>query len=412
MRKTLATLTACALGILGAAALVSPSPAHAQAKPQTVSKGVAKPLKAAQEALQKKSWQEALAKLNEADAVAGKTPFDQFTINEMRGFAYVRTGNYAEAARALEAGLNSGLLDQADVSQRVKALAQVNYQIKNYDKAIEYGNRAVKSGFADAELYTLIGQAYYVKGDYKGTLRFMEDYVGDQIKRGQTPKEQSLQLVMSSCVKLDDTACTTRALEKMVQYYPKPEYWQNIVYSLFRTPDVDDRLMLNTYRLASDVNAIKRGEDYTEMAQLAIEQGSPGEAVAILNKGFEKNVFTEQREKEKNQRLLDSAKKAAAADQASLAKLEADAGKAKTGAAEAGVGKAYLSYGQYDKAAAALQRGLTKGGLSNPEETQILLGIAQLKSGNKAEAVKNFKAIKDDSKYARIANLWALHSQQ
>src|SRR5690606_14019265 len=101
----------------------------------------------------------------------------------------------------------------------------------------------------------------------------------------------------------------------------------------------------------------------------------------------------------KNQRLLDAAKKSAAADQAGLAKLAADAASAKTGGADIGLGKGYLSYGQYDKAAAAFQRGVSKGGLSDSGEAQLLLGIAQLKSGNKADALKSFAALKDDKKY-------------
>lgn len=413
MRKTssLASLLATALLAAGLAAATGIAHAAEQAKGPTVSRALAKPLKAAQEALGKKDWQGALTRLGEADAVAGKSPYDQHLIAEMRGFAYVRLGNYAEAAKNLEAGLNSGFLAQEDIPTRVRALSQLYYQTKNYGKAIEYGNRAIKGGFADADIYTLVGQAYYVQGDYRGTLKFMDNYVDDQVRRGQTPKKQSLELILSSCIKMKDDNCTTGALERLVKYYPSPEYWKNIMYSLFRAPDRDDKVLLNTFRLAVDVDALTRGEEYTEMAQLAIEQGTPGEAVTVLEKAFAKNIFTDEREKDKNQRLLDAAKKSAAADQAALAKLEGEAAKAKTGGADAGLGKGYLSYGQYDKAAAALQRGLTKGGLSDASEARLLLGIAQLKSGSKGDAIKTFSSLKGDAKYGRLAGLWAIHAQ-
>lgn len=411
MRKTLSLAPVIAMALLAIGSLTPAGSAlAADAKGPTVSRALAKPLKAAQDALGKKDWQGAIAKLNEADAISGKTPYDQHLINEMRGFAYVRTGNYAEAAKNLEAGLNSGFLAQDDIPTRIRALAQISYQTKNYDKAIEYGNRAIRGGYADAEMYTLVGQAYYVQGDYKGTLKFMDNYVDSQVRRGETPKKQSLELILSSCVKLKDDNCTTGALERLVKYYPTPEYWKNIMYSLFRV-DTDDRVLLNTFRLAADVDAMTRGEEYTEMAQLAIEQGSPGEAVSILEKAFAKNIFTDARDKDKNQRLLDAAKKSAATDQAGLAKLEAEADKAKTGGADIGLGKGYLSYGQYDKAAAAFQRGLTKGGLSDSAEAKLLLGIAQFKSGKKSDAIKSFNSLKDDAKYARLAGLWAIHAQ-
>jgi hypothetical protein len=76
------------------------------------------------------------------------------------------------------------------------------------------------------------------------------------------------------------------------------------------------------------------------------------------------------------------------------------------------LGQAYLSFDQYDKAAEAIQRGIGKGSLKQPEEAQILLGIAQLKRKNADEASKAFKAIKGgDAKLTRIANLWALHAR-
>lgn len=413
MRKTFGVVPVIAVALLafGSATVSGTASAADAAKGPTVSKNLAKPLKAAQEALAKKDWRGALEKLDAADAASGKSPYDQHLIAEMRGFAYVRLNNYPEAAKNLEAGLNSGFLAQEDVPTRVRALAQIYYQTKNYGKAIEYGNRAIRDGYADADLYTLVGQAYYVQGDYKGTLKFMDNYVDGQVRRGQTPKKQSLELILSSCVKMKNDDCTTAALERLVKYYPSPEYWQNIMYTLFRAPARDDKVLLNTYRLAVDVDSLSRGEDYTEMAQLAIEQGSPGEAVSVLEKAFAKGVFTDQREKDKNQRLLDAAKKSAAADQAALAKLEGDAGKAKTGAADVGLGKGYLSYGQYDKAAAAIQRGIKKGGLSDASEAQLLLGISQFKSGNKTDALKTFNGLKSDARYGRLAGLWAIHAQ-
>lgn len=382
-------------------------------EPPKVSKAAAKPLKAAQEAMQAKKYDEALAKLKEVQGLSGLAPYDTHLMNEMFGFVYVRTGNYAEAAKALEAGLNSGFLDPSEAPQRVKALAQVNYQIKNYDKAIEFGNRAIKDGNADDDMYTLVSQAYYIKGDYKGALKFIDGYVDTQVKAGKTPKEQPLQLIMSSCVKLDDQECTTKALERMVAYYPKPEYWQNLLYSMFQSQATgNDKGLLNVYRLASEVDVLKRPEDYTEMAQLAIESGSPGEAVRILEKGFAKSVFTEQRDKDRNQRLLDSAKKQSATDQASLSKIEKDTATAKTGDKDVSLGLAYLSYEQYPKAVEALNRGLTKGGVRNEGEARLLLGIAQLKSGNKDEAAKAFQQVKGNPTLERLANLWTLHAKQ
>ena len=392
--------------------LARPVFADEKAEKPTNSPKLAKPLKAAHDDLNAKKYADAIVKLKEAEGIAGKTPYDQHLINDMLGFAYIRTNNFPEAAKSLEAELNDGFTPQADIPARVRALAQLNYQIKNYDKAIEYGTRAIKGGFADDEMKTLVGQAYYLKGDWKGTLRYEDEFVNSQIKEGHTPKSEALQLILSACVKLNDSACETRALERVVTYYPKPDYWYQLLFTMRQQTSGNDANTLQTYRLMSEVDVLKNPDDYTEMAQLALEAGSPGEAQRILEKGFAKGVFTDQRAKERNQRLLESAKKAAATDQASLAKVEKEAETAKTGTKSVGLGLAYLGYGQYDKAADAISKGLDKGGVKDEAQARLLLGIAQLKGGHKEEATKSFHAVKGDPSLERLANLWTLHAKQ
>jgi hypothetical protein len=379
---------------------------------QAVSKGAAKVLKAANDAVQAKKWDEAIARLQEAQALPNRTPYDNYVIAQLQAFAYARKGNYAEAGKAMEAQLESGMVPAAEQTNLVKGLSTVYYQLKNYPKSSEYGLRAIKAGGGDAETYTLVAQSYYLQGKYQDTVKFLNDYISDQEKRGQSPKEQTLQLVSESYIKLNDNNGSTATLEKLVSYYPKPNYWNNLLYVLMRTEGNSDRVTLNIYRLMLDTNTLKQASDFTEMAQLALEQGTPCEAQRVIEKGVAENAFAEQRDKERNQRLLDTSKKACATDQAGIAKFETEAKAAAGGEADVRLGQAYLSFDQYDKAVEAIQRGIGKGSLKSPEEAQILLGMAQLKRKNADEAGKAFKAVKGgDAKLTRLANLWALHAK-
>ena len=406
---------AAASAVLLGAGLTSPVARAADEKkaPEAkVSKNASKPLKAAKDAADAKKYPEALEELKKVEAMSDRTPYDTHVMNELYGFVYVRTQQYAEAAKSLEAGLTDGFLTEADQSTRLKALAQVNYQIKNYDKAIEFGDKVIKAGQADDDMVTLVSQAYYIKGDYPGTMKFVNEYNDNLIKAGKTPKEQALNLVLSSCLKVDDNECATKALERMVSYYPKPDYWQNLLYSLFQQEGQTDKSLLQVYRLAADVDVLKRPDDYTEYAQLAIEAGSPGEAEFILEKGMAKNIFTDPKLIDRNKRLLENAKKQADQDRASLDKIAKDAASGKTGDKDVSIGLAYLGYKQYDKAVEAIQRGLSKPGVQNQGEAHLLLGIALLGSGKREDAQKAFNSVKGDAKLERIANLWSLHARQ
>ena len=401
-------------GALIVAAALTPVTSAGAAEPskQQPSPKLQKPLHDAQEALKAKKYPEAIAKLKEADAMAGKTPYDQHVINDFLGNAYINIQDYGAAAKMYESEIDDGFTPDSEKPQKTRAITELYYQVKNYDKAIEYGNRAVKGGFADERMRTLISQAYYLKGDYKGTYKFTEANIEDQIKRGETPKKDTLLLAFSACQKMNDDACQIKAIEKLVEYYPQPDYWAQLLYGLRQQTSGNDASTLQVYRLMLEVDVLKSADDYSEMAQLALEAGSAGEAQHVLEKGFAKNAFTEQRVKERNQRLLESAKKSAATDQAGLPKLERDAEAASTGQKNYAVGFAYLGYQQPDKAADQLAKGLAKGGVKDEAGARLLLGIAQLKSGHKDDAVKSFKAVKGDPALERLANLWILHAKQ
>ncbi len=410
VKRNLVAAMALGAAVLCGAGLAGITPALAKSA-QTVSRAVGLPLKAAQGDLQKGDYQAALSKLNEADSLPHKTPYEIHVIHEMQGFAYVRTHQYALAAKALEPGLTDGFLSPSQIPQRTVALAQLYYQIRNYDKAIQYGEQAIDKGWADAQMPTLVGQAYYLKGDWRGVQHFEQSQIAADEKKGAAPTNESLQLLLSACLKMKDETCENNTLEKLVVYHPKPAYWQQLLYGMFKTVKSDSNL-LQTYRLAEEVDVLKRPEDYTDFAQLAIEAGSPGEAEQVIEKGLQNNVFSDARTKGKAERLLADAKQAAARDQASLGKSAQEAALAKNGNQDVGLGLAYYGYQQYDKAVQVLTQGIAKGGLKDPPAAHLLLGIAQLKAGNKAAALKSFNAVKGNPTLQRLATLWSLRARQ
>src|SRR5207302_1107655 len=119
--------------IAGCAGMLLAGRALAEEGKNNVSAKMAKPLKAAQDDLTAKRYSDAILKLKESQASPGKSPYDQHVINEMLKVAYVRTGNYADAAKVMEAEIDDGFVPQSELQGLVRSLAQVNYQIKNYE---------------------------------------------------------------------------------------------------------------------------------------------------------------------------------------------------------------------------------------------------------------------------------------
>jgi hypothetical protein len=386
-------MTNRALGLAVAAlALVLAAPA---ADAQSVSKGVAKTLAAAQSASKSRRWGECLGKLREAEAVAGLSAYDRFVINELRGFCALSSGDNGTAIRAYETNLGSQYA--SNKGARVKALMQLHYNNRNYPRAIEYGRQAQKGGFADGDVNTLLAQSYYQQGDFKATRAFTADLISQAERRGQAPRQNYLQLNLNSCIKLKDTACETAGFEKLVTYYPNPEGWASLMQSMLKGgPDVT---LLNSFRLASEVGA------------LSLERGLPGEAASVMETAFARKVFTEQRDIDRNTRLLNSAKSRIAADKAGLAAADRAAAAGASAEDDLRVAQAYMSYGQHAQAVVAAERAVKKGNGKTPGEAQLILGLAQFKAGNKPAAVKAFKAVKGDPSIERVAKLWSLRAQ-
>jgi hypothetical protein len=413
LASSIVTLTVAALALgagVSTPAWSADKPEKAAAKPG-VSRALSKDINAAQKALTDKNYPEAIAKLTELEAKSGKSPYDQYIINELMAFAQMNSQNFGEAARLFETSVGSEFLPAADVGQRYKVLATLNYQTKTYDKAALYGGKAVEADPADDNMVTLTGQAYYLSKDYPNTIKFTTANIDKDIAAGKVPKEQTLLLYRSACVNMDDANCTAKATEQLVTYSPKPEYWQQLLDPMFRAKGQNNISLLYTYRLANAVDALRTADDYIEYADLAMQAGSPGEAQKVLEKGIQKQVLTSGSAAEQSKKQLASAKAQAETDKAGLDKVAKDAAANAAGSRDIGVGLAYYGYEQYDKAVEHLQRGLTKSGVKNPAEAQLLLGISQLAAGKKEDAQASFKAVKGDPQLERIAGLWALHAK-
>jgi hypothetical protein len=400
-----AALCGCMLSLSAAPAM------SAEQQGPAVSRPMEKPLKAAQDAMNAKKYDEALELLKQAQALPDKKPYDQFVINEFLGPIYARQNKYAEAYEAFAANADSQYLTQGK-GDRYKVLATLAYSLKNYPGAVEWGNKAIAAGDNGNDVQLIVAQSYFLLNKYKEAASATQELVARAERAGQRPQEANLKLLWECYRKLNDENAEGKVIEKLLTYYPKPDYWANAMASLQQMASHNDKLTLQTYRLMADVGTLKRSDQYAEMAQLAQEQGFPAEAQTVLEQGMAKNVFTEQRDKERATRLLEAAKKLAGRARQSLPKDEQQAAAAPNGELLVAVGSSYLiNANDAAKAAPLIAQGIAKGGLKSVNDAYINLGLAQARSKNVAEAQKAFGKVDKDEGYERLAKLWALRAR-
>lgn len=404
MRKANLVLMAAlaAAGVVGVTTgVMLPVPAVAADAPK-LSKNVLPSLKEIQDATTAKNWDAAYAAIQTAQAVEPKSDYDKYMLDELSWYVLYERKDYAGAAAALERAVTSPFAPPADAAQRMKPLAQIFAEGKNYAKAAEYGNKYLATNPTDANMAILVAQSYYLSEDYANTRATSEKYAGVT----NPPNEQLLKLALASSVALNDRAGVMKSLESLVRSYPQQKYWEDLLTNqLYETKG--DREMRTLYRLMDQTNTLDKGEEYSEFAAVLLSGGYPGEAQQVLERGTSSNVFTGDA-RGRAQSELDKAKAQAAIDRKDLPGAEKSLAAAKTGNEMVAIGKLYFSTGEYAKAVDAIQKGLAKGGVTDTDDANALLGVAQARAGNLAGARTAFEAVKD-AKYAAIARLWLLY---
>ncbi len=385
-------------GVVGVAAVLTPSVAMAQ---QKVSAKVGVPLKAAQEAIQKKNWNGALAKIKEAQAVTPRTPYDDFKINELLWYVYLQQGRNADAARLLEQQIESGQMPAGEKLQRTKTLAQLYFRGGSYGKAIQAANQYLKSAPGDQEMQLLVAQAHFQQKDYKAAVATAERLAKGQAK----PSEDLLQLMQRSYYELKDAEGTARTLELLLKYYPSPDTWDRLLSGIIAQTKHDHELTA-LYRLSEDVGALRKPNQFVDMTQALVVGGFAIEGQRVLEKGIASGAFSAE-DQSRAQRTLDTAKRRADEQRKVLAGADKALAGAKTADEVYEIGKVYFSAADYAKAVAAMQKALAMGGLGDADDANAELAIAFARLGKKPEALKAFDAIKDP-KFAEIARLWKL----
>jgi tetratricopeptide (TPR) repeat protein len=311
---------------------------------------------------------------------------------------------------ALEGQLASGFLPASAHAEYYRNLMGLAYKLPDYHKAVEYGQQLIKTGDASPEAYQYVGQAYYELKDYKSAVNFFSNLVSEKEKAGRKPDRNELILLQSSYAKAGKAAEAQATLQKVVRYYPDPATWMLLIHDV-RGGRLDYKQKVQLYRLMQATGNLKQPQDYMDYSDAATAIGLHGESRQVLDTGLNSNVFTSGAERSRAERYRNSAAAQVAAQQAGLSQLEAAARKSSTGNEYVNLGITLYSLGQYDKAAEALKAGMAKGNLVNAADAQMNLGMALLKAGQKAEALKSFRAARPaDETTQRMAELWALYT--
>jgi hypothetical protein len=372
VRKLRAALTAILLGTAtaGAAVLVMSVPAAAL----TVSSKVGPLVKDAQAMIAAKNYKGAMAKLNEAEAVKS-TPDDTTVINQFKRVIAVSSAD-------------------PSTPEGAKAKFAQDYNAGHFKDVIADAEFLRKNNVFDAQSQLIVGQAYYKDRDFTGCVKYSKTLGGS---------DTALELQARCAYEINDEATQRSAYEQLVARSGKPEYWKGLLKLGERSRGLNDHNTLDINRIRYMTNTLEGREEYTLLAQLALQLGNAAEAQMYIEKGMAAKVLTDDR----SQKLLALAKTQAAANAANEAKALAAGRAAAQGDDLVKVGENMIGEGKAKDAIGVIQEGLKKP-MKDQANGQIRLGQAYLAAGQKAEAKAAFGKVKTPDKDAMVAHLWSL----
>jgi tetratricopeptide (TPR) repeat protein len=371
----------------------------------TARREVGTPINDALKLVEAKNWDGAMAKVQQADNVKDKTPYEEFMVAKY--IAYIAVNREPQdiptATTAVNRQIASNGAPEDEKANMYSMGMLLNYAAMDYAKVIQSAEelKAMNQPFNEQQNLVLV-QAYYSTNDFANAAKAAKEAAD----ASPMPSADILGLLLNSQAKMKDDAGYRVTLDKLATVSTQPEVWGQVMDfaldSVSKGPmDGQEHRLLNVFRLAMLVGTM-REPDYPAMASIDLQIGLPNEAKEVLAKG---NRTTGD--------LVTQANTLAANDQGSLQDLAAEAAKQPNGEIDVKLGESYMTYGRHEEAVNSLRAGIQKGGLKDMADAQTTLGIALYRAGRKDEALAEFrKAEMAGTPSGIVAHVWALFLQR
>lgn len=383
--------------IRGAVCAVALTIGAAQANAaENVTPAVGKALNDAIAAIQQKDYKTALTHVQEAQAVPNRTPYDDYRINQILTNVAFSMQNLPMADQAAEAAADSPALPAEDKAGILKNALLLSAEEKHWSKAVSYGQQLDAMNALDDTTAADYAVALYNTNDQAKALQYAQKSLDMSKTAGKQPDPAAQQIVMNSQAKSNPQAAA-EMLENIVAQTNAPSDWSRLIDYYFGAAGMNDVYAMDLYRLKLVTHSL-HGDDASLAGRLANQLGYFGDAEKIMEAGGVGGS------------ALSSARAGAARDQASMSSQIAEARRS-SGEVAVKVAEGLYGYGRYAEAEEIARYAMGKGGLKNPAEAPLLVGMSQVGQGKNADAVQTFNSVTGNAASTKTAHLWSIYAQ-
>jgi tetratricopeptide (TPR) repeat protein len=369
---------------------------------QAVSKEVYEKIQKAQEAVEAKDYRGALDMLNRLYNPDKLTEYEQANVLNYLGFVHYNMDDIQKATATYEKMLRIPSLEPQMAKQTTLTMAQLYTMEEQYAKALQTLDKwFVLETNPGPDQFILKAQILYNLDRYKDMINPIETAMKVARERDKPVKEDWWNLLNFAYFQEENYVKVRDIQKTLLQTWPKARYWKSLAGAY--TELGEDEKLIYAYDAAHTQGMLVKPQEFVTMAQLYLQAEVPYKAAVLMQEKMDAGIVPKE---EKNYRLLSQAWTLAQEDDKAIPALQAAAKLASDGELDARLANAFLNISEYGDCVTAGNTALRKGGLRNPDNIQITLGMCLYNLRRYGDAKSAFSAAAKVPRSQRTARQW------
>jgi tetratricopeptide (TPR) repeat protein len=383
--------------------LLSPTANATDKKQYTVSQATYKVLTKSRKFSDKSQFTEAIRVLKNQLPKTIKSRYETAMIHQHLAYIYLEQHHYRKAISSLESTLKDSHTLPPDSVQSLRYnLAQVYMQTEQYRKALpvlEQWFQQEKKPTADA--WYLKSLAYYKLKKYASAVAPLKKAIA------KSPHEDWSVLLLSIHLEQKHYRQAATVLNQLLDLYPhKKKYWMHLTDVHLMLKDYGKALV--TLKLAYKTVPLAE-KDIVRLAQLYMHKNIPYSAADLLLKNMQQKKV---KRNARNLELLANSWAMAREHKKELKYLKQAANIKNDGKLYQRCGQILLQLERWNEAIPMLKKALAKGGLKQPQQSYLLMGIAGYNANKFKTATWAFTQAGKYKKTKKQAERWLQQVKQ
>jgi tetratricopeptide (TPR) repeat protein len=310
--------------------------------------------------------------------------YEMAHVLNMAGFLYFQLEDNDRALSSYEEALQQEGLPDSQIRGLLNSVAQVSLATERYAEAETYARQliSVETEAPQPLSQVILAQALVGQEKWEESIEPLKTAIAMQRATGSKPRENWMAMLSSIYYTLERYEEMRDILYEIIELYPSERYFLNLAALHGQLEEPEKQLAL--VEALKDDERLQRGFHLLMLANLYVSQGTPVKAAKLLDREIAAGRIEATRQ---NLELNSQAWFMAGEEARAIPPLQAAAKDADDGELYLRIARLQMDLYEWKAAEISARKALEKGGLSEPGDAWLQVGMA-LARGEKLEAAR------------------------